>query len=93
MSFGRQMARRGLALLACGALLFFVAGSYLHKHTEGPDTACHVCQALHMSALAATRLDLGSNVELVTRFSSLPEHAAPSDSFSLHRAGRAPPTS
>jgi hypothetical protein len=92
MSFGRKMVRRALALLACGALLFFVAGNYLHKHADGPDTACHVCQALHMPALAATRLDLGNSVELVLRFCSLPQHLAPSDSFSLHRAGRAPPT-
>ena len=91
-SFGRQMARRGLALLACGALLFFVAGSYLHKHTEGPDTACHVCQALHMPALAATRLDLLSSPEQVTWYLSLSHHVAPTNSFSLHRAGRAPPT-
>jgi hypothetical protein len=86
------MARRSLALLACAAMLFFVAGSFFHQHTDGPDTACHICQALHMPALAAARLDLGNSIELVTRFSSLPQHIAPSDSFSLHRAGRAPPT-
>jgi hypothetical protein len=91
-NLGRKTAHRALALLACAVLLFFVAGSNLHQHTDGPDTACHVCQALHMPALAATRLDLGNSIELVTRFSSLPEHVAPSDSFSLHRAGRAPPT-
>jgi hypothetical protein len=84
--------RRSLALLACAALLFFLAGSYFHQHTNGPDTACHICQALHMQALAATRLDLGNSVKLVARFSSFPEPVAPSDSFSLHRAGRAPPT-
>ena len=91
-SFGRKTARRALALLACCALLFFVAGSYLHKHTEGPDTACHVCQALHMPALAATRLDLLSSPELVTWYLTLSHHVAPSSSFSLDRAGRAPPT-
>jgi len=92
MSFGRKMVRRALALLACGALLFFVAGSYLHQHTDGPDTACHVCQALHMPALAATRLDLLSAPEQVTSYLSLSHHVAPSNFFSLHRAGRAPPT-
>lgn len=91
-SFGRKSARRAVALLTCAVLLFFVAGSNLHQHTDGPDTACHVCQALHMPALAATRLDLGNSVELVTWFCSLAEHATPSDSFSLHRAGRAPPS-
>ncbi len=90
--FGRKVARHALALLACASLLFFAAGgSFLHHHTKGPDTACHICQALHMPALATARLDLVSTPELITWYSSLPQHAAPSDSFSLHRAGRAPP--
>jgi len=91
MSFGQNNMRRALALLACATLLFFVAGSYLHKHTEGPDTACHVCQAMHMPALAATRLDLLSTPEQVTWYLSFSLHVAPSNSFSLDRAGRAPP--
>jgi hypothetical protein len=86
------MARRSLALLACAAMLFFVAGSYLHQHSDGPDTACHICQALHMPALAAARLDLASTPQIITWYCSLSQHTAPSDSFSLHRAGRAPPT-
>src|SRR5258705_5769192 len=90
--FGRTVTRRALALLACVALLYSAAGgSLFHEHTNGPDTACHVCQALHMPALAAARLDLVSTPEIVTWYTSLPQHAAPSDSFSLHRAGRAPP--
>jgi hypothetical protein len=89
---GGTMARRALALLACLALLYFAAGgSLFHQHTNGPDTACHICQALHMPVLAAARLDLVSSPQIVTRYSSLPRHVAPSDSFSLHRAGRAPP--
>jgi hypothetical protein len=91
-SFGRTVGRRALALLACAALLFFAAGgSLFHQHTNGPDTACHICQALHMPALAAARLDLVSTTPIVTWYTSLPQHAAPSNSFSLHRAGRAPP--
>ena len=91
--FGRSMVRRALALLACAALLYFAAGGALfHQHTNGPDTACHICQALHMPALAAARLDLGSTPQIVTWYSSLPQHVAPSNFFSLHRAGRAPPT-
>jgi hypothetical protein len=91
--FGRRTARRALALLACAALLYFVAGGPLfHQHTNGSENACHICQALHMPALAAARLDLISTPQMVTWFSSLPQHAAPSNSFSLHRAGRAPPT-
>jgi len=92
-TFGRTVVRRALALLACVALFCFAAGgSLFHEHTNGPDTACHICQALHMPALAAARLDLVSTPQMVTWYSSLPQHAAPSDSFSLHRAGRAPPT-
>jgi hypothetical protein len=91
--FGRTIVSRGLALLACAALLFFAAGgSLFHQHTNGPDTVCHICQALHMPALAAARLDLVSTPQIITRYSSLPQHAAPSNSFSLHRAGRAPPS-
>jgi hypothetical protein len=87
------MVSRGLALLACAALLFFAAGgSLFHQHTNGPDTVCHICQTLHMPALAAARLDLVSTPQIITRYSSLPQHAAPSNSFSLHRAGRAPPS-
>jgi hypothetical protein len=87
------MARRALALLACAALLYFaVGGSLFHQHSSGPDAACHICQALHMPALAAARLDLVSTPQIITWYCSLPQHAAPSNSFSLHRAGRAPPT-
>jgi hypothetical protein len=90
---GRTFVRRGLALLACAALLYFAAGgSFLHEHTKGPDTACHICQALHMPTLAAARLDLVSTPEIVTWYFSLPQHTAPSDSVALHRAGRAPPS-
>jgi hypothetical protein len=91
--FGQRVVRRGLALLACAALLYFAAGgSLFHQHTNGPDTACHICQALHLPALAAARLDLVSAPQIITWYFSLPQHAAPSNSFSLHRAGRAPPT-
>jgi hypothetical protein len=90
--FGRRVVSRALALLACVALLYFAAGGALfHQHTNGPDTACHICQALHMPTLAAARLDLVSTPQIVTWYSSLPRHAAPSNTFSLHRAGRAPP--
>jgi hypothetical protein len=91
--FERSSARRALALLACAALLYFAAGgTFLHQHKDGPETACHVCQSLHMPVLAAATLDLVAAPELVTGYSSLPQHAAPKDSFSLHRASRAPPS-
>jgi len=91
--FRRTFVHRGLALLACAALLYFaLGGSFLHEHTKGPDAACHICQALHMPTLVAARLDLATAPEIVTRYFSLPQHASPSDSFALHRAGRAPPS-
>lgn len=91
--FGRTVVSRGLALLACATLLYFAAGgSFLHEHSKGPDTACHICQALHMPTLAAARLDLVSTPEIVSRYFSLSQHVSPSDSFALHRAGRAPPS-
>jgi hypothetical protein len=91
--FGRRQARRALAVLACAVLLYFAAGgSLLHHHTGGPETACHICQSLHMPALAAAALDLVAAPELIARYSSLPQHAAPSNTVSLHRASRAPPS-
>jgi hypothetical protein len=90
---GRIFTRRTLALLACATLLYFAAGgSLLHQHTHGPENACHVCQSLHVPVLAAAALDLVATPQLIARYSSLPQHIAPSDSFSLHHASRAPPT-
>jgi hypothetical protein len=93
--FGRTAVHRTLAVLACAALLYFAAGgSFLHEHTNtnGPDTVCHICQALHMPALVAAHLDLVGTAQVITWYASLPQNVTPSDSFSLHRAGRAPPT-
>jgi|SRR5712692_1184692 len=91
--FGRTTARRAMALLACAALLYFAAGgAFFHQHTKAPDSACHICQALHMPALAAAQLDLVSAPQIITWYSSLPQHVAPSNSLALHRAGRAPPS-
>jgi hypothetical protein len=90
---GEVFARRAVALLAFAALLYFAAaGSVFHQHTNGPDTACHICQALHMPTLAAARLALSSTPELIAWYSSIPKHVAPSNSFSLHHASRAPPS-
>jgi len=91
--FGRTSVRRAVAVLACVVLLYFATGgSLLHQHTNGPENACHICQSLHAPVLAAAALDLVSASELIARYSSLPQHAAPSNSFSLHRASRAPPS-
>ena len=91
--FAPKTARRALALLACAVLLYFAAGgSLFHHHTNGPENACHVCQSLHAPVLAPAALDLVAAPELISRCSALPQHAAPSNSFSLHRASRAPPS-
>ena len=84
--------KRTLAILGCMALLYFVGGAFAHQHTGGPDTACHVCQSLHLPALAAAPLDLIPEARQVAWHAVLPENASPLDSFSLHRASRAPPT-
>jgi len=92
-SFTRTTARRAVAVLACAVLLYFAAGgSLFHQHTGGPENACHICQSLHAPVLAPAALDLIAAPELIARYSSLSEQAAPSHSFSLHRASRAPPT-
>jgi hypothetical protein len=90
---GRVFRRRALAVLACAVLLYFAAGgSLFHQHTTGPENACHICQSLHLPVLAAAALDLAAAPELIARFTSIPTQAVPSNSFSLHRAGRAPPS-
>jgi len=86
-------AHRALAVLGCAVLLFFaVGGTSLHHHQGGPETVCHICQALHMPALAAASLDLVTSPGPITWYSSILLHVAPEDSFALHRASRAPPT-
>ena len=91
--FGKVTARRALALLAGLALFYFAAGgSFLHEHKDGRgDTPCHVCQALHMPALAAANAAPISVPEFVSWYLTQPVHAAPCEAFSIHHAGRAPP--
>jgi hypothetical protein len=85
--------KRALAILGCLTLLYFAAGgAFAHQHTGGPDAACHVCQSLHVPALAAAPLDLIPEARQVAWHAVFPENASPLDSFSLHRASRAPPT-
>src|SRR5260370_7550843 len=87
------IAHRALAVLGCAVLLFFAAGgTYLHQHQGGPDTVCHVCQALHMPALAAASLDLVTIPGPITWHSSILRHAAPEHSCALPRPSPAPPT-
>jgi hypothetical protein len=92
MASARVLLRRAVALAACAVLLYFAAGgSLLHEHTGGPENPCHICQSLHMPALAAASLSLVATPELIARYSLLPRRTPPSDSFSVHHASRAPP--
>lgn len=91
-SLYRRFWLRALALLACVGLVYLAAGgTFVHKHQKGPETACHICQAIHMPALAADTMDLVHAAAPLGWYASLPHHAAPLDSFALHRASRAPP--
>lgn len=84
--------KRALAILGCVALFYFAAGgTFAHEHNSGPDTACHVCQSLHVPALAVASFDLIPEARQVAWHAILPENVSPLDSFSLHRASRAPP--
>jgi len=86
------LLRRAVAVAACAVLLYFAAGgSLLHQHTNGPENPCHICQSLHAPVLAAASLNLVVTPEPVGRYYSLRQPGVPSDSFSLHRASRAPP--
>jgi len=93
LKLGRVALRRSLAVFACLALLYFAGGGALfHQHTGGPETPCHICQALHMPALAVAAAKIVPAAQLVAWHEPLPQRAAISDSFALHRASRAPPS-
>jgi len=90
--FAAPTARRALALLACAVLLYFaVGGTLLHQHKDGPGAVCHICQSLHMPALAAAQQYAAQAPRLVTWNAAIALDAAATDSFGLHRASRAPP--
>jgi hypothetical protein len=89
---GRTPLRRSLAVFACLALLYFACGgSFLHHHTSGPETPCHICQVLHMPALAVATVKLVPAAQRIAWYDPLPQRAIPINSFDLHRASRAPP--
>src|SRR5947208_4038878 len=84
--------RRALAILGCVALLYFAAGgAFAHEHNGGPETACHICQSLHVPGLAVASLGLIPQVRQVAWYVAVSESDSPLDSASLHRASRAPP--
>jgi hypothetical protein len=91
--FGKLTGRGALALLAGLALFYFAAGgAFLHQHGGGNDTACHICQALHMPALAPADAAAIAVPEFVSWHLTQPVYAARCEAFSFHHAGRAPPT-
>jgi len=86
------LERIGVALL-CLALLYFAGGgSFLHQHNFGPDTTCHVCQSLHAPALTVSFSGIASAPQISGWHDLRPVLAAVAEEFSLHRAGRAPPS-
>jgi len=87
-----HLLNKAVALFACAALLYFACGgAFLHEHSSGPETPCHICQALHMPALAVAHVDLALTPSPITRLSSIQQQIVPNASFSLHRPSRAPP--
>ena len=92
-SRGRLSVRQAIALLSCLALLYFAAGgAFLHEHKDGRgDTPCHVCQALHLPALAPASVPSVRVPEFFSWYFTQPVHTAPREAFSFHHAGRAPP--
>src|SRR5947209_7960396 len=91
-SVGPVAWRRPLAVFACLALLYFAGGgSLLHHHTGDSDTPCHICQALHMPALAVAPAKIVPAAQQIGWHDPRPQRIAVTDSFSLHRASRAPP--
>jgi len=84
--------QRFAALLLCLAVFYFAAGgSFLHRHTGGQETVCHVCQSLHAPALATASGLLVASPEVAGRHEARPAQASALNEVSLQHAGRAPP--
>jgi hypothetical protein len=87
------LARQALAILGCVVLLYVASGvAFLHHHSNGPETACHVCQALHAPALAVSPHDLIPGAHQVARSSSTTALFNVTNFVASHRTPRAPPT-
>ena len=85
--------RRFAAALLCVAVLYFAAGgSFLHRHTGGQDTVCHVCQSLHAPALAIADGLIVAAPEITGWHEATSIQASERNEVSLHHAGRAPPS-
>src|SRR5579863_2001575 len=90
--FTTQFARQVLAVLGCVVLLYVVSGlAFLHHHSQGPETTCHVCQVLHAPALAHSPGNLIPAAHQVARYSSTLELFNAENFVASHRTPRAPP--
>ena len=88
---GHRSAQRALAVVTCVVLLWFATGTFAHEHGSGPETACSICQALQMPAIAGAPIGLIAAPQPVAWQDWLSPRTTPTDSFRLHRASRAPP--
>jgi hypothetical protein len=88
-----QPLRRYAAVLLCLAVFYLAAGgSLLHRHSGGQGSVCHVCQSLHAPALGTAGAPLIAAPEIKDWHQARPIQAAAGNEFSLHHAGRAPPS-
>lgn len=84
---------RFAAVLVCFAVFYFAAGgSYLHRHTGGQETVCHICQSVHAPALTTAAGLQITSPEVSGRLEAPPVQAAARNEVSLDHAGRAPPS-
>jgi hypothetical protein len=90
--FTAKLTHRALAILGCLVLLYVVSGvAFLHHHSKGPETTCHVCQVLHAPALAFSPHDLIPAAHQIARYSSTIESFNAENFVASHRTPRGPP--
>jgi hypothetical protein len=89
----QSFARQALAIFSCVVLLYVASGvAFLHHHSNGPETACHICHALHAPALTVSPHDLIPAAHQVARSSSTTALFNVTNFVASHRTPRAPPT-
>ena len=86
------LRRYGAVLLCLAVLYLATGGGYLHRHTGGQETVCHVCQSLHAPALANAAGLIVASPEVAGWHEARPIQACALNEVSLHHAGRAPPS-
>ena len=88
----RTLQRYGAVLLCLAVFYFAAGGSFLHRHTGGQETVCHVCQSLHAPALAAASGLMVASPEVTGWHEARFIQTSSLNEVSLHHAGRAPPS-